>query len=169
MGALADFLTDQEETLRREAGEARRIREEWLEAIGHLFADIERWIADADNGRQLLTFEPTTSETRESKLGRYAIPTLSVRLGSRVATIVPRSRFMVASIETPGQPERRCDGMVEIRDGVTATHYLFRLMNPDGDDWFIQSVERWNSDPKFGRVDPLDQEHFEAALKYVLV
>jgi hypothetical protein len=82
--------------------------------------------------------------------------------------VAPRARHVVATIKPPGKEPRRADGMAEIRDGSSAEYYLFRLKEPDGDRWYIQSVTRWNADPEYGHVEELDRDRFEAAILHIL-
>lgn len=112
---------------------------------------------------------------QETLLGIYNISGLQITIGGRFsgrsADVVPRARYVTAVIKPPGEEPRRADGMVEINSGGGLEYYyLFRLAghNSEADRWFIRSVAQWNSDPDYNRVDPLDQDRFEAAILQVL-
>ncbi|MDB5310965.1 MAG: hypothetical protein JWO38_5167 [Gemmataceae bacterium] len=169
MGVLTEYLKTEAEHLRAEAGNQSRAVEEWTAAVRALFGKLQQWLAEADSESRLLTVREMVAEPQEPRLGVYATPALEVRLGSRKAMIVPRARYVLATIKAPDKEPQRADGLVEIKDGASADWYLFRLKSDNGDEWFIQNATAWNAAlNRHGLVDPLDRERFEAALLRIL-
>lgn len=174
MGVLSEFVKKQAEYLRSQSARREEALQDWLKAIQSLNEQIAVWVKTADSGSGLLESRSVELHRQEATLGAYSVPGLLITLGGRhsgrSAEIVPRARFVAARIKPSGESERRADGMVELKNGSTAEFYLFRLAggHPGADRWFIRSVDEWNSDPDYGKVHPLDQERFEAALLQVL-
>ncbi len=173
MGVLAEFVRKEAEQLRGEVNRRAGNLKEWERAVAELNDQLRKWVAEADGGHQLLEAQPLEQFPRhESLLGEYRVPGLSITLGGkltgRAADIVPRARYVMATIKPPGESPRRADGMVEIKSGSNPEYYLFRLADPSGDRWFIRGVTQWNADPEYGTVEPLTSDRFEAALLSVL-
>lgn len=176
MGVLTEYLKSEADQIRAEATRRKELLEGWLTAIDRLYDRLEEWLAEADSGLGLLGVNRNTTRQLigEPRLGNYDVYIMWVSLGgplgNRDATIVPKARYVVASIKPHGEEPRRADGMVEIRSGSTPEYYLFRLAGPtvDEDRWFIRNVDQWNADPEYGKVEPLDRERFEAAILRVL-
>ena len=175
MGVLTEFVKSEAAHLRGELDRRAGERERWQEAILRLNEQLSQWVKDADSNHGLLAVSPTIEFTRqEALLGVYSINGISVTLGGRLngrsADVIPRARYVAASIKPPGEESRRADGMVEIKGDAGAEYYLFRRAEPslDQDRWFIQSADEWNSDTGYGRVDPLNRESFEAAILQIL-
>lgn len=169
MGVLAEFVRKEAEHLRGEAHQRETALGEWLRAIESLYEQLARWVNDADAGHHLLSVTPSRGHIRqEALLGVYEVPQFAIGFGGQfslpLAEIVPRARYVMASIKPSGEDPRRADGMVDIKTGGVTSHYLFRRADPGGDRWFIRSVEQWNADTDYGTVDPLDRDRFEAAI-----
>jgi hypothetical protein len=176
MGVLTEYLKSEVDQIRAEMARRKERLEEWLTAINRLYDQLECWLAEADNGFGILGVNRHTTKEfiGEPRLGHYEVYIMWVSLGgaigNREAKIVPKARFVAATIKPPGEEARRADGMVEIKGGTAADYYLFRWAGatPDDDRWFIRSVVQWNADPEYGTVEPLDREHFETAMLRVL-
>lgn len=174
MGVLADYLKTEADELRKEATRHQQNLQEWLEAIDRLYEQLGKWLIEADNNLGLISFnfKATTEFISEPRLGNYEVNLMWVRLGAggvRAATVVPRARYVAATIHPPGREPRRADGMAQIKQGSTAEYYLFRWKGEGGaDEWFIQSVNAWNATPGDYTVEPLNRDSFEAAILSVL-
>lgn len=171
MGVLAEYLKTEAEQLRKELQKREEAVQEWSTAVYLLYDQLERWVREADEGTSLLSIGRWPRPTfQEPRLGVYELDCLQIALGasSRRAEVRPRARHVVAMIRPPGQDARRADGTVEVRNGGLAEYYLFRLKEPAGDRWYIQSDARWHSDPLNNDVEELTAERFEAALLRVI-
>jgi hypothetical protein len=169
MGVLTEYVRKEAEQLKKEIHRREEASKEWTASINQLYGLLESWVRDADGGRGLLGARRMPRATlQEPRLGVYELDCLQIGIGSRFAEIRPRGRYVVATIKPHGKGPRPVDGMVEIRDGGMADYYLFRLNDPDGDHWYIQSVARWNADPEYGNVEELDRDRFEAAILRIL-
>ncbi len=175
MGVLTEFVKSEAAHLRGELDRRAGERQRWQEAVFRLNEQLSKWVKDADSDHGLLAASPTIEFTRqEALLGVYSVKGISVTLGGRLngrsADVIPRARYVAASIKPPGEESHRADGMVEIKGDAGAEYYLFRRagLALEEDRWFIQSVDDWNSDTGYGRVHPLDRESFEAAILQIL-
>lgn len=174
MGVLKDYLKAEADHLRSERQRRKEVVEEWKQSLDRLFFQLSDWITAADDGQGLIgSHAGHEYMVEEPRLGAYWTKKLTVLMGAfdsgiavRVAEVVPRARFVVATLRPAGREPKPADGMVEIRegkDGKIADYYLFRWRNSDGDEWFICSDAEWNS-RDFGNVHPLTAETFEAAV-----
>lgn len=175
MGVLADYVKKEAEQLRTELAGRREALNEWRAAVKTLYDRLEGWIHEADAGIGLLGVvrDATLETVSEPRLGNYELHGMWVVLGAglgagREAYIVPKARFVAAVIQPPGREARRADGIVQIKDRSLPEYYLFRWKTADGDEWFIQSVSVWQSNPGSNAVEPLDKDRFEAAMLQVL-
>ncbi len=176
MGVLAEFVQNQAEFLRNQSKRREDALQDWLHAIKSLNQQLLSWVTKADGGIGLLEAHQTVELLRqEAVLGIYSVRGLQITIGGqfsgRSAEVIPRARYVTAIIKPPDEDSRRADGMVEIKSGGGLDYYyLFRLAgnNPDSDRWYIRSVADWNADQNYSRVDPLDQDRFEAAILKVL-
>lgn len=174
MGVLKDYLKAEADQLRSEQSKRKEAVEEWKKSLNDLFDQLSGWIAAADDGQGLISSHAQYEYmVEEPRLGAYWTRKLTVLMGAfdsgiavRVAEVVPRARFVTATLRPAGRGTKPADGMVEIRegkDGKIAGYYLFRWKNASGDEWFICSDAEWNS-RDFGDVHPLTAETFEAAV-----
>lgn len=175
MGPLAEYLQTEAGRLRAERQKRKEAIEEWNSSLERLYAKLCEWIAAADGGQGLIAARAgDTAIVQEPRLGLYAAKRLIVLMGAfaeggagfGVAEIMPRARYVAATLKPVGREPRAPDGMVILSEGHNspiANHYLFRWKHPDGDEWFICSDAEWNS-RDFGNVHPLTAEAFEAAL-----
>jgi predicted metal-dependent phosphoesterase TrpH len=174
MGKLAEYLKAEADNLKAERLKRKEAVEEWKQSLERLYVTLSGWIAEADDGQGLIgAHDQYQYMVEEPRLGAYWTKKLTVLMGAfeagiavSVAEVVPRARFVLATLKPTGREPRPADGMVEIRegkDGKIANYYLFRWKNPDGDEWFICSDAVWNS-RDYGNVDPLTAEAFEAAV-----
>jgi hypothetical protein len=164
MGPLAEYLKNEAEHLRTEAGKREEAKAEWLKALTQLYRLLDEWVVEADGGLRLLQRLQKSQSCNEPRLGVYEINVLHIGLGNSWVKVTPRARYVIANIRPPGQEPRRADGMVEIKSESSPEYYLFRKKTEGGDEWFIRNVDQWNSDPVPGTVEPLDRDRFEAAL-----
>ncbi len=170
MGALAEYLKSEAGHLRTERQTRREAVDEWNRSLSALYADLSAWIATADGGLGLIAVRVDPHRTEEPKLGPYLCSKLVVLWGDEVsgsaipvAEVRPWARFAAATLKPTGRPPRAADGMVEVRAGRIATHYLFRWTGGGTDEWFICTHAEWQS-REFGNVHPLTAEAFEAAV-----
>lgn len=170
MGVLAEYLKTEGEHLRAERQFRKDAVEEWNQSLDQLYASLTQWIQAADGGLGLIGGRVDPHRTEEPKLGPYLGSKLAVLWGDElsgggipVADVVPRARYVVATLKPTGREPRAADGMVEIRANRITTHFLFRWAHRGRDEWFICTHAEWNS-RDFGNVTPLTAEAFEAAV-----
>lgn len=170
MGVLAEYLRTEAGHLRTERRIRKEAVEEWNRSLDRLYAKLREWIQVADGGLGLIGVRVDPYRMEEPRLGPYLCNKLAVLWGDELsgggipaADVVPRARFVAATLKPTGREPRAADGMVEIRVDRITTHYLFRWANPDGDEWFICTHAEWHS-RDFGNVHPLTAEAFEAAV-----
>lgn len=170
MGVLAEYLKSEAGHLRTERRIRKEAVEEWNQGLDRLYDTLAAWLRAADGDLGLIGGRVDPHRTEEPKLGPYLCKKLIVLWGDEVsgggtpvADVVPRARFVAATLKPTGREPRAADGMVEIRANRINTHYLFRWANPGGDEWFICTHAEWHS-RDFGNVQPLTAEAFEAAV-----
>jgi hypothetical protein len=170
MGALADYLKNEADSLRTERSTRASSITDWQQSLEKLYELLCSWIEVADGGLGFVKAIVSDHSMQEPRLGTYTTKKLTIKFGDDstgnadiVSEVVPKARFVLATISPPGRETRPADGHVEIREGKIASYYLFRWKNPDGDEWFICSDARWNS-WSYGKVEPLNSESFEAAV-----
>jgi hypothetical protein len=171
MGALAEYLKAEAERLRSEGQMRNEAIREWQESVRRLFATLTEWLEKADGGLGLIGWREDEHRVKEPRLGEYSCPKLSIHVGVReqdeffvkVAEVVPKARFVLADLRPAGREPRAADGVVEIREWGSASHYLFRWKNPGGDEWFIRNDAVWNN-RSYEDVKPLTAEAFELAV-----
>jgi hypothetical protein len=174
MGVLAEYLKSEREKIRAEMSRRQETLKEWMTAVNQLYDLLVVWLEEADSGLGILGVnrDSTIELISEPRLGHYEVKIMWVILGGaigqRKAIIVPKARFVSAVIQPPGREARRADGIVQIKDGSSSEHYLFRWKTDSGDEWFIRSVSAWNANPSDNTVEPLDRDRFEAAMLQVL-
>ncbi len=173
MGVLAEYLKTEGEHLRAERQTRKETVEEWRHAISRLYQKLSGWIYAADNGLGLLATRVDQHPTDEPRLGPYQSSKLAILFGDvlsgsalTVAEVVPRARHVVSVVHPSGGSSRPADGLVVIREGRIATHYLFLVKTPSGEEWVICSDAEWHETraTEEGRVKPLTSEAFEAAV-----
>lgn len=168
MGVLAEYLKTEAGHIRTERQFRKDAVQEWNESLKRLYSTLTGWVQVADGGLGLIGGRVEQYRTEEPKLGPYLCHKLVVLWGDElsgggipVADVIPRARFVAATLKPVGREPRAADGMVEIRASRITTHYLFRWANPD--EWFICTHAEWQS-REFGAVHPLTAEAFEAAV-----
>jgi hypothetical protein len=98
-------------------------------------------------------------------LGEYKAPSRRIVLGDKFVEIVPRARYVLASVCPPGSTKTvRANGLVEIRTLAWTSHELYQLPSRD---WFIRSTSATLRESNYA-VEPLDADRFEAALASLL-
>lgn len=164
MGALATYLRSEAPALKDEVTNRKALLDDWKAAVAELIRQVRSWLAASDP-EGLLTVEETTAPVREPALGVYEAPALDVSLGRRLLRVVPQARKVLATIRPTGEPERRADGLVELRDHTgEAGYYLFR----SNGQWFIQGASAWLTGLAKGEVEPLTGDRFELAALSIL-
>lgn len=164
MGVLAEYLKTESEQLKKDKLRRGEILQEWLDALGGLYGQIQEWLAVCDpEGLIDRTIEHKPGE--ELAFGDYQVPVLKLTLVDRIVRFLPVARFMAATVRQPGQPTPvRVQGGVELRGRGMRICYLFRL--PDGTDekWYIQK-EFENLNVSGNDVVQLNADRFEAVLR----
>jgi hypothetical protein len=169
MGVLADYLKTEGERLRFERRERIEGIREWQGSVRRLLATLAGWLDTADAGQRLLGWRLEEDHAAsEPLLGQYRCPKLAILSGdgeffTDLGEVIPRVRFVAATLKPVGRESRAADGMVEVRAGRITTHFLFRWKGGEGDEWFICTHAEWQS-RDFGNVHPLTAEAFEVAV-----
>ena len=103
MGKLAEYVRTEAEHLRAEQRGRKEAVAEWQSAMARLYAELETWIAEADEGHKLLVAGPgKLVYCREPRLGNYEIRSLNINLGIRNVEVAPKYRHVIATIAPPG-------------------------------------------------------------------
>lgn len=159
MNSLTEFLRERADELEAEEADRQAKVAEWRQSVSALLGQMKDWLRQADT-RGVLKVRDDSWDRREEGLGSYTVPGLTLRLGPRQVHVVPNSRYVVASIHPPGEPNpRRAAGRVDITD-ETDRHVLYRLQTDGGDLWFM--------DIDVGGGRPFGREAFETALLRML-
>lgn len=163
MGVLTEYLRTEADQLRKDDEQRRGVVAEWQAALAALFPQLRQWLGESDP-HGLLSLTPAEVVVREGRLGAYPAPSLTVTLGNRTASVVPRGRYSVGAVTADGV-ERRTTGLVEILDrDETPAYYLYRVTTDAGDRWYAQPAYGRYPDPDRGGVVALGRESFEAAV-----
>jgi hypothetical protein len=163
VGKLRELLTAEAEKFRSEKAKRQQALGEWRELLDALFARMSEWLKASDPDG-LLEVTKETVTINDPALGEYEAPTLQITLGKTTVEIAPRARYVIASIQPPGEQPVRAHGLVEIRSRGWASHNLYQL---PGGRWYIFDCARdliTGAQP----VEPLDADRFEAALASLL-
>jgi hypothetical protein len=160
MGKLRELLTTEAEKFRSEKTKRQETLREWLSLLGDLFAQLDSWLKASDPDG-LLEVTPDTLTINDPALGEYKAPMRRITLGKTSVEIVPRARYVIASIQPTGEQPVRAHGLVEIRSRGWASHNLYQL---PGGRWYIYDLSRNLSAVDANPVEPLDADRFEAAI-----
>ncbi len=160
MGKLRELLTAEAEKFRSEKAKHQHALDEWLGLLNDLFAKIDSWLKASDP-EGLLEIVPDTLTINDPALGEYKAPARRIILGMAAVEIVPRARYVIASIQPTGEPPVRAHGLVEIRTRGWASHNLYQL---PGGRWYIFDRSRPLSGVEANPVEALDADRFEAAI-----
>ena len=163
MGKLRELLTAEAERFRTEKSNRQQKLNEWLELLNGLYGQIDSWLKSSDPDG-LLDVTADTTVINDPALGEYKAPIRRIALGDKAVEIIPRARYVVASIRPPGEPSERAHGLVEIRSRGWPSHNLYQL---PGGRWYIYDLSQ-NLREAGNDVEPLDAERFEAALASLL-
>ncbi len=142
-----------EEFLKQKAEESdwrdrNRSRSEWLLTLNHLFAEIRKWLREADP-EGLLEVVPYQVERVEQRLGIYDAPALKIRLGTNSIDILPMGRHVTNHLQLqnmlviPSNVGRWGDlsgGRVDVTDGERR-YQLLRSTEAGQDRWYAWSVK----------------------------
>jgi hypothetical protein len=159
--SLSELLQKKKESYEAEARKNKEIIDEWVDAVGKLFAQLRAWLATSDP-TQILQIKERKEEVNEPNVGRYQIPRLEIRAFGIWVAIIPKARKTVKTARPPKPhaPER-ATGRVDITDEIHR-YVLYRFHNEDGDSWFIESP---SSSPLSDSLEEFTQERFEEVLK----
>ncbi len=167
MGKLRDLLASEAEKFRNEKAKRQQTLSEWMSLLNGLFNQIDNWLKASDPDG-LLDVTAETMTINDPALGEYKAPVRRIALGDKSVEIVPRARYVLASILPVGESEKpvRAQGLVEIRTLGWASYYLFQL---PGGHWYIQAAsENLRERDSVNTVVRLDADRFEAALASLL-
>ena len=160
MGPLAEYLKNEAETIRKEKGRRQAALKEWMDLLDGLFRQIDNWLAACDPDG-LLDRTTDSIAISDPAIGEYEAPLRRIEVANKLIEIVPKARYVAASIRPPGSDKPiRAHGLVELRESGITCYYLFQL---PGGKWYIQNEAR-NLRESDNAVDLLDAERFEAAL-----
>lgn len=164
MGKLRDLLKTEAGRFRDEKAKRQQALDEWLGLLSNLFAQIDTWLKASDpEGLLEVSAEAVTID--DPALGEYKAPTRRIALGDNSVEIVPRARYVIATLILPNSEQPvRAHGLVEIRSRGWGSHNLYQL---PGGQWYIFNRSQPLSESG-NRVEPLDAEQFEAALASLL-
>jgi hypothetical protein len=164
MGKLRELLATEAEKFKKEKEDRQRTLTEWRSQLDDLFKQLDGWLAASDpEGLLDVTKEPVT--INDPALGEYKAPSRRIVLGDKFVEIVPRARYVLASICPHGSTKTvRAHGLVEIRTLAWASHELYQLPSLD---WYIRNTSASLRESNYA-VEPLDADRFEAALASLL-
>jgi hypothetical protein len=160
MGKLRDLLKAEGERYRTERADRERALGEWTALLAGLFAQLDAWLKASDPDG-LLEVASETATIDDPAFGEYRAPMRRITLGKTSVEVVPRARYVIASIRPTGEQPVRAHGLVEIRTRGWASHNLYQL---PGGRWYIFDRSRPLSGVDANPVEPLDAERFEAAI-----
>jgi hypothetical protein len=158
--SLKEFLASEAEKLASERSVAMKKRDEWVESVGRLLAQIEVWLHQADSG-QILTYKKGNLTLREVGIGTYDVPFLLIELGAREVSIKPVARFVAGPLSSTGSMHiLRSYGRVDMSNRLYK-YMLFRSEKDPVDRWVIIEEDGY-------RTQPFDQDSFESAFQSLL-
>jgi len=160
MGKLRDLLKAEGERYRSEKAKRQQTLQEWLDLLNGLFAEVDTWLKASDPDGLLEVAAESTVIT-DPALGEYKAPMRRITLGKTSVEVVPRARYVIASIQPPGEQPVRAHGLVEIRSRGWASHGLYQL---PGGRWYIYALSLPTNVPEATPVEPLDADRVEAAI-----
>lgn len=164
MGKLRELLQTEAERYRAEKAKRQQTLKEWSSLLNDLFTKIDSWLKASDP-EGLLEVVADTVTINDPALGEYQAPMRRIKLGDSSVEIVPRARYVIASIQPPGEMPVRAHGLVEIRLRGWPNYSLYQL---PGARWFIYDTARNLSAVDANPVETLDADRFEAALASLL-
>ena len=164
MGKLRDLLRTEAARYRSEKTKRQQTLSEWLGLLNDLFNQLDSWLKASDPDG-LLDVTAAALLANDPALGEYQAPIRRIALGDKSVDIVPRARYVVATIRPLGTEKPvRAHGLVEIRTLGWASYHLYQL---PGGNWYIQTASQ-NLRETDNVVEPLDADRFEAALASLL-
>src|SRR5258708_3342299 len=96
----------------------RQLREEWIEAVDRLLAQLRAWLTDATTA-ELLDLEPLEFEKREQGLGAYHIQGLAINFGESTVKVVPVGHIVLFHLGPYAEPRHeKAEGRVDITNGT---------------------------------------------------
>jgi hypothetical protein len=159
MPTFKDWLA-QQAAKELSADQRSKLISEWTGAVGDLFNQIMRWLAE-DDSSGVLTVETGKVQKVEEGLGAYDVATMRISLAARaVVDLVPLARNVVGGIVKRGDLGLRVEGRVDMTNGAEK-YLLYRAVTPSGKKWVIVDDDDYS-------VKDLDKDAFEAALQDLL-
>jgi hypothetical protein len=156
---LREFLLGNAPSVEKER-QRRQARDEWIAAVSRLLAQMRDWLTEA-GAADLLDLRPLEIGRREQSLGAYVAPGLAIHFGERTVKVEPIARAVLAPRAlAPESGRPRADGRVDVTNDGYIRYHLYRKLNPDGEQWFVQD-ER-------SSIRPLNKELFEEILQELL-
>lgn len=161
MKTLPDLLKEYADKYQADDTEFRRMRYDWQDSVRRLITRLEQWLKQADK-EQVLEVQTKSHSVREEGIGHYDVPGLVIHLGGRRVEIVPRARRVGGAIAENGNPPVPIQGLIYLTDGERR-YKLYRIdgAGEGGEKWLLSDEDRT-------RIQPLDQETFEAAMVSLL-
>jgi len=155
-----DLLKREAEKQEAYAVKRERLQKEWIGALDRMMRQLDSWLREADSGGAL-TIESTTHRISERKIGTYEARGLEISLASRslgccLIRIRPIARYSIGCIAGEDFGNSLKDGHVEMTN-YEKLYIFYRTLSDKGDKWVMV-------DDRDYRAQPLDREHFEAAV-----
>jgi hypothetical protein len=144
MADLAEFFRKQKKAIAQLESNREKLLKEWLEALGKLYDQLERWLKPAQvEGLKIRRYQ---KEITEHALGTYQAPALEISFGWRTVRFEPVARFIVGGA-----------GRVDI-DSLRGIFKLIR--DDDKRTWFL--VRK-----KLADAEPLDENSFATLIQEI--
>ena len=164
MSDLKSLLKREAEEQKAHAEERTRLQKEWVESVDRLMHRIEGWLREVDTDGAL-KIESTTHQIGERKIGFYEAKGLRITLGSRSLgpreiRVKPIERDTIGSVVGDPVGKNIKDGRVDMTNSEKK-YIIYRRLKEDGEEWVLV-------DDRDYRAQPLDREHFEAAIESML-
>ncbi|HEX2568528.1 MAG TPA: hypothetical protein VH877_03140 [Polyangia bacterium] len=131
-------------------------RQEWLAALRHLFAEIERWLGPATDAG-VLKISRSESEIVEPDLGSYRAPILRISDGRLTVHLEPVGRHVVGIVGGGGTRFTGLQGRVDL------------ICGPMKIPLVRTSPTTWKAVPLRGEPRDLNEESFAEILSEVLL
>ncbi len=158
--SLKEYLASEAEKLQSEQSDAMRKRDEWVESVGRLLAQIRNWLDEADS-RRILIYKSGQMTLREAGIGTYDVPLLIIELGAREVSIKPIARFVAGPLSSTGAMHiLRSYGRVDMGNRLEK-YMIFRTDKELDGPWIIIEEDGYRS-------QPFNKETFESAFQRLL-
>jgi hypothetical protein len=146
MATLAEYIKSKREDRRTLNSNATKLRDEWLEQLDDLMADIRGWLKPA--AKEGLKVNSMPVEITEQGLGTYTAPGLLIEFEASRVAIEPIARIIVGG-----------HGRVDIRGDQVTFSLIFT--KPER-SWYVVRDRDWSS------REPLSEKVFERLMEAIL-